>query len=174
LLLARSAGEWWQQLADSCPDEISDLIAGQEPVTLGAVGGGSGQGAVFAEALAAFAALRGIPCPDAGPGAAGRGAVVLVVHAAALLAVLDPEAGTGVGVGGGDVLGGLLRHERRYWQQSVASRVPGGLDPDVIDRAVTAGCLVRRAGPGSGDGAAGGDPGPGRRAAAGRGRPVAA
>jgi tetratricopeptide (TPR) repeat protein len=142
LLLARSAGEWWRQLQDSCPDEVSDLIAGQDPVTLGPVARRTGQGAVFAEALAAFARLRGIPCPAAGPGLADSDAVVLVVHAAALLAVLDAEAGTGGSPAGGDALGGLLAHERRYWQQSLARRVSGGLDPDVIDRAVTAGFLV--------------------------------
>ena len=97
-----------------------------------------GESAIVSNSVSA---LRGVPCPDAGPGLAAPDAVVLVVHGAALLAVLDAEAGTG-SPGGGDVLGGLLRHERRYWQQSLASRVPGGLDPDVIDRVVTAGCLV--------------------------------
>jgi hypothetical protein len=94
------------------------------------------------KALAAFAGLRGIPCPPAGPGLADSDAVVLVVHAAALLAVLDAEAGTGGSGAGGDVLGGLLAHERRYWQQSLTRRVSGGLDPDVVDRVVTAGFLV--------------------------------
>ncbi len=144
LLLARSAGEWWQRLADSCPDEVSDLITGAGPVVLGPVAAGAGQEEVFAEALAAFADRLGVPCPAAGLRAAGRDAVVLVVHAAALLAVLDAGAGTGTGAAGagGDVLQGLLAHERRYWQQSLAPRLPGGLDPDVIDRVVTAGFLV--------------------------------
>jgi ribosome modulation factor len=65
LLLARSAGEWWQQLQDSSPDKVIDLIAGHLPIKLGAVAGRSGQNAVFAEAMIAFAALRGIPCPNA-------------------------------------------------------------------------------------------------------------
>jgi hypothetical protein len=143
LLLARSAGEWWQQLQDSCPDQVSDLLP-DAPVTLGPVAGSTGQGEVFAEALAAFAALRGIPCPDAGLRPTDADAVVLAVHAAALLAVLDAEdaAAGGTGGAGGDVLGGLLRHERRYWQRSLAGRVAVSLDPDVTDRVVTAGCLI--------------------------------
>ena len=143
LLLARSAGEWWQRLLDGLPDDVSDLAVGHAPVMLGPVAATPDQAAVFAEALAAFAELRGIPCPDARPWAADPDAVVLVVHAAALLAVLDAEAGTGgSGVAGGEALAGVLRHERRYWQQTLERRVPGGLDPDVIDRIVAAGCLI--------------------------------
>jgi hypothetical protein len=149
LLLARSAGEWWQQLQDSCPDQVGDLLP-DAPVVLGPVTARDSQGEVFAEALAAFAARRGVPCPDVRLRPADAEAVVLVVHAAALLAVLDAEdtaagrtAGGGDGRGtGGDVLGGLLRHERRYWQHSLAGRVAVSLDPDVTDRAVTAGCLI--------------------------------
>jgi hypothetical protein len=102
LLLARSAGEWWQQLQDSCPDQVSDLLP-DAPVTLGPVAGSTGQGEVFAEALAAFAALRGIPCPDARLRPEDAEAVVLVVHAAALLAVLDAE----------DAAAGSTGHRRR-------------------------------------------------------------
>ncbi|HEY1621737.1 MAG TPA: tetratricopeptide repeat protein [Streptosporangiaceae bacterium] len=144
LLLARSAGEWWQRLCDGSPDEVSDLLAGAGPVVLGPVSGGAGEEAVFGEAVKAFAAVRGVACPEVVLGEGARGGVVLVVHAAALLAVLDAETGTSSGDGGagGDVLGGLLGHERRYWQQSLEARLPGGLDPDVIDRAVTAGSLA--------------------------------
>lgn len=111
LLLARSVGEWWQQLQDACTDDAAgDLIADVRPVTLGPVADRAAQGAVFAEALEVFAALRGIPCPDAAPGLTDPDAVVLVVHAAALLAVLDAEADTGSSMPGGDPLGGVLRH----------------------------------------------------------------
>jgi tetratricopeptide (TPR) repeat protein len=147
VLLARSAGEWWQQLLDSTPDQAGDLLAAADPVTLGPVAARSDQQAVFAEALAAFASLREIACPDVRLRLADPDAVVLVVHAAALLAVLDAESAGAGGPSGGplsgkQVLGGLLRHERRYWHHSLASRVAVLPDPDVIDRAVTAAFLV--------------------------------
>jgi tetratricopeptide (TPR) repeat protein len=143
LLLARSAGEWWQRLLDGLPDNVGDLAARHPPLVLGPVASHSDRDELFAEALIAFAELRGVACPEASPARLDSNAVVLVIHAAALLAVLDAEAGAGaVTAAGEDVLGGVLRHERRYWQQSLASRVPGGLDPDVIDRVVTAGCLI--------------------------------
>ena len=149
LLLARSAGEWWQQLQRSCPEQVSDLLPGA-PVTLGPVAAPASQGEVFAEALTTFAALRGIPCPDARLRPGDADAVVLVVHAAALLAVLDAEdaaAGRTDPAGssdeaGGDALDRLLQHEHRYWQASLAGWGAVSLDPDVMDRAVTAGCLI--------------------------------
>ena len=53
----------------------------------------------------------------------GRDAVVLVVHAAALLAVLDylsdaADAAKDPAGGPAGVIARLLRHEARYWQQS--------------------------------------------------------
>ena len=71
-------------------------------------------------------------------------AVVLVVHAAALLAVLD-HAMTGSGsrrvYSAADVLTGLLGHEARYWHQSARAR---GLilDPTVGRLAVAIACLI--------------------------------
>jgi tetratricopeptide (TPR) repeat protein len=145
LLLARSAGEWWQQLLDTSSYAVSELIAASEPITLGPVSNASNQQDVFTEALAAFADLRGIPRPDVQLRLADHDAVVLVVHAAALLAVLDAETAiTSISArqSAADVLSRLLGHERRYWQQSIARRLAAPLDPDVIERVVAAGCLI--------------------------------
>ena len=74
-------------------------------------------------------------------------AVVLVVHAAALLAVLDhASAGGGSGrvYSAADVLTGLLGHEARYWHKSARAR---GLilDPSVERLAVAIACLIGQA-----------------------------
>lgn len=67
------------------------------------------------------------------------------MHAAALLAVLDAEEAIisiSTEQSTNDVLSRLLGHERRYWQQSLASRLIRPLDPDVIERVVAAGFLI--------------------------------
>jgi tetratricopeptide (TPR) repeat protein len=144
LLLARSAGEWWQQLISSSEYRPSELLAAVRPITLGPVSGRSGQPEVFRQALAAFAGKLGAECPDAEIMLADPHAIVLVIHAAALLAVLDhSSAGRAAGAPGtkAAALAGLLRHEARYWQHSQAARGLG-LDVDVARRVVAAGCLV--------------------------------
>ena len=70
--------------------------------------------------------------------------VVLVVHAAALLAVVDYATGArprDQAVSGQEVLEALLRHEARYWVRSAVGR---GLDLDVsvLRLAVAVGCLI--------------------------------
>ena len=70
--------------------------------------------------------------------------VVLVVHAAALLAVVDYATGArprDQAVSASEVLEALLRHEARYWVRSAAGR---GLDLDVsvLRLAVVVGCLI--------------------------------
>ena len=143
LLLARSAGEWWQQLIIASEYQSSELLAAVQPIILGPVTSRSNEPEVFQQALVAFAAKMGISCPDVEMPTASD-AVVLVIHAAALLAVLDSATeGPAVDMSPerADVLAGLLRHESRYWQQSQAAC---GLDltPQVLRRAVAAGCLV--------------------------------
>jgi hypothetical protein len=45
LLLARSTGEWWRQLQDTCTDDAAgDLIAEVASITMGPVAGRAGQG----------------------------------------------------------------------------------------------------------------------------------
>jgi Tetratricopeptide repeat len=142
LLLARSAGEWWEQVVSGAGMVVSETLAAILPVTLGPLAGPAGQEEVYRQAAEAFATVLGVACPDTPvPASVGPGAPVLVVHAAALLAVLDQEPGTEVPAGGAGVIGGLLRHEERYWAQSQA---PYGLalGPIVARRAVAAGTLV--------------------------------
>ncbi len=144
LLLARSPGEWWQQLIRGSEYSASELLAAIHPITLGPASDQSRQPEVFRQALAAFAGKLGLTCPDATMQLADPHATMLMIHAAALLTVLEcSSAGPAAGVptSGADVLAGLLRHEARYWQQSQAARGLS-LDTDVARRAVAAGCLV--------------------------------
>ena len=144
LLIARSAGEWWQQLINSSDYQLSEQLAAVQPITLGPVSEASRQPEVFDAALAAFAGALRLPCPDAKPRLADPGAVVLAVHAAALLAVLDQCSSGHVARAPkrmADALRGLLRHEERYWEQSQAARNLE-LELELARRVVAAGCLV--------------------------------
>ena len=70
--------------------------------------------------------------------------IVLVVHAAALLAVVDHASGARPldrAVSGQEVLAALLRHEARYWVRSAAGR-DLNLDVSVLRIAVAVGCLI--------------------------------
>jgi hypothetical protein len=123
LLLARSAGEWWQLLISESAARLSDTLAAISPMTLGALAGPSGQQEVFRHALAAFAGKLGTKCPDARLPPVGTDAVALVVHAAALLAVMDHQsdavdAASDPAGSPAEVIARLLGHEARYWQQS--------------------------------------------------------
>jgi len=144
VLLARSAGEWWQQLLVSAEGATAALLEAQAPVTLGPVRAAGGPQELFDEAVAAFAQKLGVSRPDVRLVLSDPDPVVLVVHAAALLAVVDGAAGIhppDQAVSGLDVLEALLRHEARYWARSAAGR---GLDLDVsvLRLAVAVGCLI--------------------------------
>ena len=146
LLLARSAGEWWQLLISESTALLSDTLAAISPITLGALAGPSGQQEVFRHALAAFAGKLDTKCPDARLPPVGTDAVALVVHAAALLAVLDDQsdavdAANDPAGGPAGVIARLLGHEARYWQQSQA-RYELALGPALTERVVTAGTLI--------------------------------
>ena len=144
LLLARSAGEWWRQLITNSEYQLSELLAAVQPIMLGAVSDSYHQPEVFHEALAAFAYKLGVECPDAEVALADPDAVVLAIHAAALLAVLDHSSANSAEPAPhsvADAFAGLLRHEARYWQQSQTARGLR-LDSEVTRRVVAAGCLV--------------------------------
>jgi hypothetical protein len=144
LLLARSAGEWWQQLITSATTILSETLAAVQPIALGPLTGPSGQHEVFQQAGQAFAAELDTDWPDTAQlPPVGSRAPALVVHAAALLAVLEHRSGqlAETGLRSSDVIAGLLRHEARYWQQSQASyRL--ALSPVVTRRTVATGTLV--------------------------------
>ncbi len=142
LLLARSAGEWWRQLLDGADYRLSQVLEDTEPLPLGPLAGG--QQGLFDDAVTAFADRLGVARPQARLMLNDPDAVVLVVHAAALLAVLDhASAGSGSGrvYSAADVLTGLLGHEARYWHKSAQAR---GLilDPSVERLAVAIACLI--------------------------------
>jgi tetratricopeptide (TPR) repeat protein len=123
LLLARSAGEWWDRLGGGEP-AVRQLVAsagGGEPLPVSVSGELSNTDLALA-ALSAFAAALRMVAPSRVVVKVGSGAVrVLDLHAAALVAVLR-SAGTGepVSVSVADVLDELLGHEERYWQGTAA------------------------------------------------------
>ena len=144
VLLARSGGEWWQQLLASAEEVTAALLEASAPVRLGPVHAAGGMQEVFDHAVTAFARKVGVDRPDAGLALSDPDPVVLVVHAAALLAVADYAAGArprDQAASGQQVLEALLRHEARYWARSASGR---GLDLDVsvLRLAVAAGCLI--------------------------------
>ncbi len=144
LLLARGAGEWWLQLIASAPMVVSETLAAIQPLTLGPLTDPAGQHDVYRQALQAFAVRRGVGCPDTPmPPTVGPSVPVLVVHAAALVAVLDHEHGVtgGAAAGRAGLIDVLLRHEERYWQQTQA-QYSLVLGPALARRVIAAGTLL--------------------------------
>ena len=144
LLLARSAGEWWQQLLANAERQATSLLEAHAPMALGPVLAAGGPQELFDDAVIAFARRIGIARPDASLRLTEINPVVLVVHAAALLAVVD--SGTGArpqdqAVSGQAVIQALLQHEARYWARTATSR---GLDLDlsVLRLTVALGCMI--------------------------------
>ena len=132
LLLARSAGQWWEQLAH-CGRGIRELVAGAGPE-------GTRLGQVLDEhikdeeevlrAVPVFAAALGVTPPDhvIVTAQAGR-ARILELHAAALVAVLewiedprDPKEEPLVRLSG--ILDELLLHEGHFWLGSASAWGP--------------------------------------------------
>src|SRR6266566_3122790 len=151
LLLARGAGEWWEQLISAADYLPAELLSAERPITLGPLAGGPGRQEVFDHALAKFAARLGAGPPAAKLTLTDPDAVIALVHAAALLAVLDhlapdsdphsPRPGDAHPQTGAEPLSGLLRHEAAYWARSAES-AGLRLDPGVARRAVAAACLA--------------------------------
>ena len=162
LLLARSAGEWWDRLAGGEP-AVRELLAGAgagEPLPVAVSGELSNTDLVLA-AVPVFAAALGVAAPSRVRVEAGPGAVrVLDLHAAALVAVLR-SAGTGgpVSVSVAEVLGELLGHEERFWQ-GTAERLgllagAAGMRVEMLRQVVAAGALLGAASQDQASGAAG-------------------
>jgi tetratricopeptide (TPR) repeat protein len=144
VLLARSAGEWWQQLLAGTGERAAALLDAAAPITLGTVRATGGPQEVFDEALAVFARQLGVACPHVQLTLTDPDPVVLVVHAAALLAVMDNAAGASPerqAWSGPQVLERLLAHEARYWARSTAGRGLH-LDISVLRLAVALGSLI--------------------------------
>ena len=144
LLLARSAGEWWQQLLASAERRATSLLEAQAPMTLGPVTAAGGPQEIFDDAVTAFAQKIGVSRPDTTLTLTETDPVILAVHAAALLAVVDHSVGAqppDQAISGQQVMQALLQHEARYWARTAASR---GLDLDisVLRLAVAVGCMI--------------------------------
>ncbi|MER5194103.1 tetratricopeptide repeat protein [Streptomyces sp. NPDC002755] len=133
LLLARSAGEWWQALAaEDAP--VRAVVEHTHVQELGLdLGAGLSDRELVERAVPCFAREMGVPVPLSAevpvPTAASQ-VPVLVLHAAALVAVLQEvdAASGGSGAAGGpvantatsvsDVLRTLLGHEAHLWAGS--------------------------------------------------------
>ena len=151
LLLARSAGQWWERLAAG-EGAIRDLVveAGPQGIPLGEVLDEqvADEDQVL-NAIPVFAAALGVAPPEhVTVVTRARRARVLELHAAALVAVLEwiaaPKEKPRVDLGG--VLDELLRHEGRFWLGSAYAQGlaygPTGMTPAQLRQVVAAGCLL--------------------------------
>jgi tetratricopeptide (TPR) repeat protein len=148
LLLARSAGQWWEKLGANEP-ALRDLLdaARRRDISLSpALDDDLTEEMLIRQAVPAFARELGVAVPEHVEivSVAGR-ARVLELHAAALVAVLDSldvPARSVMHVDIGDVLGKLLGHEERLWGKSAAllglSDGPAGLTPAQMRQLVAA------------------------------------
>ncbi|MFT3875157.1 MAG: hypothetical protein QM708_01820 [Propioniciclava sp.] len=121
LLLARSAGEWWNEAVRSCDGGVRSLLEGPEVVTEleHKVDETTTPQEIIQRAAERFAqqlgktrppeiAVLGIPAPR-----------ILDLHAAALIGVLNAELlGQKMTVDLRTVMEELLSHERSYWTRS--------------------------------------------------------
>jgi tetratricopeptide (TPR) repeat protein len=146
LLLARSAGDWWDQLKAAEPS-VRDLIGQAQELAIElspAIDDGIPDSTVIAEAVTAFAGVLKVPAPVIRFPADGQRRRVLDLHAAALVAVLDsigePEPAA-VEVTFAAVLEELLSHEQRFWY---ATAQAAGLQdgPAMLRQIVAVACLL--------------------------------
>lgn len=134
MLLARSAGDWWDRLKEDHGPELEDFLTGpavRGPFAVPPVPADvAGRERLYREAQAAFAEKLGAdealaaPPPDLSP---VHFAEVLPIHLAALAGLNSerPETAT-------ELLDAQLRREARYWQKAAADRGLG----DRPDRAL--------------------------------------
>jgi hypothetical protein len=128
VLLARNSGQWWQELMDSADYRLREMLAAAWPIQLGPITHAVVQRDVFEAAITRFAVLLGATRPAARLPLTDPDVVVLILHAAALSAVLDVEhAADEHPRSSADVLESLLRSEIRYCGQAAAA---AGLDLD--------------------------------------------
>ncbi|MEV4159947.1 hypothetical protein [Nonomuraea dietziae] len=144
LLVARQAGEWWTEL-DTESHAVRDLVARTSVLELApALDSDRDDLQVIEDALPSFAAALGCPVPQvAFTVDAEERLPVLVLHAAALVAVLDQEQGTVGGRAAAEfgVLERLLGHERRLWDKT-ARRAGVGVDLAVLQQVIATVALL--------------------------------
>jgi len=160
LLLARQAGDWWEQLRGSSGD-VRNLIEDVErnrmelPEAMGFRGSAVD---VIRQAIPLFAKELGSPAPD--PNKVTiigdlYSARVLDLHASAVIAVLSyrdfyrnlpPGHAVEVNIDINDVLRQLLGHEKEYWvgraQAMHLLGGPHGTTTEQLSQVVAAGCLL--------------------------------
>lgn len=139
LLIARSTGDWWDELRFDVP-AVQDLLEAYPPMKLPArLDAAISPTELINIAVRSFAEKLGVPVPTGAGVTPPAGEVpVLALHAAALLTVLqsrDHQAPAGPLMADIGVLDELLRHERRFWAHS-AEQERLDLDPVVLQRAV--------------------------------------
>ena len=149
LLIARGEGEWWARLKGSPDVGVRALVADGGSVRVGALAGGLDGAELVRAAVPEFARRMGVAVPPLAEVSIPAEAVpVLVLHAAALLAVLDardhPGAGPARVVADEDVLARLLSREAGFWLASAAAAGvsgAGGIDSVMAGQAVAIACL---------------------------------
>lgn len=146
LLIARSMGEWWDRLVEMAPAAVRQMLSVVRPVRLDTpVAEDVSDSDLARAAVPYFCRALGIPQPGSVQFEfPAIRAPLLVVHAAALVAVLrsrsDPAASLRVVVGEG-VLDELLGHEARYWRLTArAAELPG--DGPLVKPLVAAAALI--------------------------------
>ncbi len=151
LLLARALGEWWGQLIEQSAPPVRLLLTEAEPLLLARpLLPAAGDDELARAALPYFASALRLALPlQVSFGLPAQRMPVLLLHAAALVAVLRsaaaPAAGLQLDVGTG-VLDELLEHEARYWQR--AARATGlSTDSAVLGQVTAAAALLGSADP---------------------------
>ena len=153
LLIARGEGEWWARLKGSPDDRVRALVAEAGLIRVGVLAGGLDGAELVRAAVPEFARAVGTVVPDvAGVSIPAEAVPVLVLHAAALLAVLDardhPGAGPARVVADERVLARLLGRETAFWLASAAAAGlsgAGGIDSVTAGQVVAVACLFAAA-----------------------------
>ncbi|SCZ52913.1 tetratricopeptide repeat protein [Thiohalomonas denitrificans] len=134
MLLARTAGDWWDHLPEDHPAIDGFLtggaVTGPYPLTPVRLEGTERE-EVFREALAAFAERlhrdsAGCPVPDLSEPHFGQ---VLFIHLSALATLFGEQPDTVTGL-----LDATLRREHRYWHQAAADAELRPLVADGVDQ----------------------------------------
>jgi tetratricopeptide (TPR) repeat protein len=148
LLLARSAGDWWDQLGAGEPI-VRDLVQAATPAQMlsSVLSDDLSDQDIVNHAVAAFA--RALDVPERAVEIASddmSSRRVLDLHAAALVGVLAEKSSATVRVDISMVLEELLKHEKRIWYESARAagltEGSGGLSAEMIRQSVAVVCLV--------------------------------
>jgi len=126
LLLARSLGEWWDRLIEKSPSAVGRLLTKEEPLRLSeSITSDTSDTELVTAAIPYFSQAFNLPVPArVGFEPLVRPVPVLVLHAAALVAVLrfrEEASKTLQMVITEGVLDELLEHEARYWRRTASA-----------------------------------------------------